>query len=91
MDSIAINQMLRQLLALDREIEIGLDCSHNIMVSYKDADVLDGCARIGIVGRGRTIEDAMKDYVRQISGKTLVFGYGESRKEVPVLYLGNGW
>lgn len=91
MDGIAINQIIRQILALDQHLEIGLDCERNIIVSYKDSDVLDGCVRIGTVGRGRTIEDAIKDYVRQISGKTLVFGYGESRKEIPVLFLGNGW
>lgn len=91
MDGIAINQIIRQILALDQRLEIGLDCERNIIVCYKDSDVLDGCVRIGTVGRGRTIEDAIKDYVRQISGKTLVFGYGESRKEIPVLFLGNGW
>ena len=73
MDSTEINYMLLELLSLDHNIEIGIDCNQNIYVNYKEGYVLDGCA--------------LKDYIRKISGKKLVFGVGEDeeRQEVQVL------
>ena len=87
MDSTEINYMLLELLSLDHNIEIGIDCNQNIYVNYKEGYVLDGCALKGEVGRGRTIEAALKHYIRKISGKKLVFGVGEDeeRQEVQVL------
>ena len=50
----------------------------------------DGNFLIGEFGRGRTFEEALKDYSRIISGKTLVsHPDGENRKEIKILTIGD--
>jgi len=48
----------------------------------------DDCFLIGEYGRGATFEEALKDYARRISGKTLVSN-GKDRKEIKILTVGN--
>lgn len=61
--------------------EIGL-CFENY--SYTK----DDCFLIGEFGSGRTFEEALKDYSRKISGKTLVSN-GKDRKEIKILTVGD--
>jgi len=57
-----------------------------ICVKYSNCEVKDGVMLKGVFGEGITFEEACDDYYKQISGKTLVFTYGEnSQKEVTVL------
>lgn len=50
----------------------------------------DDCFLIGEFGRGRTFEEALKDYSRIISGKTLVSNPdGKNRKEIKVFTIGS--
>lgn len=60
--------------------------SEDVGVSYQDCEVKEGYALVGIFGRGKNFEEACEDYLRQITGKTLVFSAStKSRKEVSVL------
>ena len=56
-----------------------------ISVTYSGSDISDGVIREGIFGVGTTFEEACEDYLNKISGKKLVFGFGENREEVTVL------
>ena len=56
-----------------------------IAVMYLGGEIRDGIVRIGEFGIGTTVEEACEDYLNKISGKTLVFGFGENRKEIKVL------
>ena len=56
-----------------------------IAVMYLGGEIIDGIVRIGEFGKGTTVEEACEDYLNKISGKTLVFGFGENRKEIKVL------
>ena len=75
-----------RLLNLNKPIIVNRDLSGNIYVSYENSKVKDGCMLAGIVGRGSTFEYACEEYLKKISGKTLVFNaISESRQEVTVL------
>ena len=57
-----------------------------VRVQYEHCDIKDGCFLKGDWGEGYDFESACEDYFRKISGKTLVFGAGGSRRqEVTVL------
>ena len=52
-------------------------------VSFNHAEVKKGTFLVGTFGSGQTFEEACEDYIRQISGKTLVFhAYTDRRTEV---------
>ena len=54
-----------------------------IGVYFKDSEIKDGMFLVGDYGSGQTFEEACEDYVRKISGKTIIFhAYTDSRKEV---------
>lgn len=54
-----------------------------IGVHFQDAEIKDGSFLVGAFGSGTTLEEACEDYIRQISGKTIVLhAYTNSRKEV---------
>lgn len=58
----------------------------DVCVALERCDVKDGMVLVGVFGEGLTFEEACEDYLRQISGKTLVFdAYTDKRKEVIVL------
>ena len=74
-----------RLLKLDsHHLDVSM-AADKIRVQYQDADVLEPPMRVSTFGRGDSFEEACEDYLNKISGKTLVFGYGETRKEVTVL------
>lgn len=57
-----------------------------IGVNFQNCDIKDGDLLIDKFGRGITLNDACEDYIRIITGKTLVFdGCTEKRKEVLVI------
>ena len=62
---------------LDNGIEKGIG------VCFQNSEIKDGIFLVGEYGIGQTFEEACEDYIRQISGKTIVFhAYTDSRKEV---------
>ena len=62
------------------------DIHDNVCVHYEKCYVSDGCVLVGNTGRGANFEEACEDYLRQISGKTLVFdACTDKRNEVIVL------
>lgn len=43
---------------------------------------------LGVCGRGKTVEQAVKNYIQQVSGKTLVFNYGtESERFAKFIFI----
>ena len=56
-----------------------------IAVKFIDGDITDGITRTSVFGIGNTLEEACEDYLKEISGKILVFGYGDGREEIKVL------
>lgn len=61
----------------NRDIVVFKDCDDNYCVQFDHADVFDGLADRTVVGRGKTIEAAAKDYITKISGKKLRFNSSE--------------
>ena len=54
-----------------------------IGVHFQDCETKDGMFLVGTFGSGQTFEEACENYIRQISGKTLVFhAYTDRRTEV---------
>ena len=74
-----------RLLRLSGHNLVVFYAEESIAVEYEDAEVTDGVFRKGIYGTGETFEQACEDYIEKITGKTLVFGYGDKRKEVIVI------
>ena len=76
-----------RLLALEnKRLMVFRDIYNNICVHYEDCYVKDGVALRGITGRASDFEYACEDYLRQISGETLVFNaFSDTREEVRVL------
>lgn len=56
-----------------------------IGVCYDGADIKEGIMRVGEYGIGVSFEEACQDYLNKISGKTIIFGYGDEREEIKVL------
>lgn len=55
---------------------------NDIGVKFKDSEIKDGMFLISEYGVGQTLEEACEDYIRQISGQTLVFhAYTDHRTE----------
>ncbi len=78
---------LDKLLRLEhRRLEVCRDIQGRIMVNYAGAYISDPPMLVGVCGRGATFDAACEDYLRQISGKRLVFGANtDHRTEVIVL------
>lgn len=76
---------LERLLNLESHSLEVFRAGENIAVMYLGGEVSDGYVRMGEFGKGTTVEEACEDYLKKISGKTLVFGFGENRKEIRVL------
>lgn len=75
------------LLSLGEMIEVwSFPDSKEVGVSYRNCEIKDGIFLKAIYGIGDTFEQACKDYLRQIHGKTLVFNAcSKERKEIRVL------
>lgn len=78
---------------LDLENEIGFELVVNerpksdtvskYYVSFEGGEVMEGGCLIGSHGNGSTIDEAIKDYCRQVETKRMAFGaYTDNRKEV---------
>lgn len=75
----------RLLALIDRHLEVW-SVGDDICVSYENCEVKGYGVLISEYGVGSTFESACEDYLRKISGKTLVFNAcTESRKEITVL------
>ena len=72
---------LERLLNTGKHLDVFRWENHNesgIGVHFQDCETKDGT-----FGSGKTFEEACEDYIRQISGKTLVFhAYTDHRTEV---------
>ena len=55
-------------------------------VFFEKGYVKDGVALVGKWGVGRTVEAAARDYLEKINNEILVFGSGENRKEIMLIY-----
>ena len=55
-------------------------------VYFENGYVKDGIALVGNWGAGQTVEAAARDYLEQINNKILVFGSGENRREITLMY-----
>lgn len=79
--------VLDTLLKLDgARIEIFKDVNGLICIEYAKCEIKDGYVLVTDPGRGKTFEEACRNYWSRIQGKTLVFNAGTSRRrEVTVL------
>lgn len=67
---------LEQLVSNSGEpVVISKDIDDNFVVLMDKCAVYNNPGALGVCGRGKTVEQAAKDYIQQISGKTLVFNY----------------
>lgn len=65
------------------ELEVWRVSDKEIFVRFKNCEVKDGMVLVGVVGRGRTFDEAFFDYIKQVKGKTLVFNaWTDQRKEI---------
>ena len=76
-----------RLLSLkNHRLVVFKDVDGNICVDYEKCWIEDGIFLTCTCGRGATFEIACEDFMKNISGKTLVFDYSDgSRKTVTVL------
>lgn len=75
------------LLSLENERLVVWKIDKNIIcVRYENCEIKENGTLLSTFGRGSDFEDACRDYLARIRGKTLVFNaYSETRKEVTVL------
>ena len=67
-------------------LEVWRTSKNDVCVAFQRCEVKDGVVLSSVFGEGLTFEEACEDYLRQISGKTLVFdACTDKRKEVIVL------
>lgn len=68
--------LLEQLVTNSGEaLVISKDINGNFIVCMDKCAIYSNPGALGACGRGKTVEQAVKDYIQQISGKTLVFNY----------------
>lgn len=81
--------LLEQLVNNSGEtIVINKDMDDNFVVWIDKCDVYNNPGALGVGGRGKTVEQAVKDYIQKISGKTLVFNYGtESARFAKFIFI----
>ncbi len=69
-----------ELEITERPIHSGLN---RYYVSFKGGESMEDGLLVGHSGNGNTIDDALRDYCKQISCRRMVFGaYTNSRKEI---------
>lgn len=80
---------LEQLVTNSGEtVVISKDIDDNFVVLMDKCAVYNNPGALGVCGRGKTIEQAVKDYIQQISGKTLVFNYDtESERFAKFIFI----
>lgn len=81
--------LLEQLVTNSGEtIVIHKDTYDNFVVYMDKCSVYNNPGALGVAGRGKTIEQAAKDYLQKISGKTLVFNYAtESERFAKFIFI----
>ena len=81
--------LLEQLVSNSGEpVVIGKDINDNFVVCMDKCAVYNNPRALGVCGRGKTVEQAAKDYIQQISGKTLVFNYDtESERWAKFIFI----
>lgn len=81
--------LLEQLVTnFGETVVINKDINDNFVVLMDKCAVYNNPGALGVCGRGETIEQATKDYISQISGKTLVFNYAtESERFAKFIFI----
>lgn len=84
--------LLEQLVANSgKAVIINTDIDDNFVVYMDKCSVYNNPGALGASGRGKTVEQAVKDYIQKISGKTLVFNYGtESERFAKFIFIFDG-
>lgn len=82
---------LEQLVTNSGEtVVINKDTYDNFVVCMDKCSIYNNPGALGVAGRGKTVEQAAKDYIQRISGKTLVFNYGtESERFAKLIFIFN--
>ena len=83
----SVDEYIRKLNEID-ELTIFVDVNDMICVRFTNYDIKDGCVIKTASGRGTSLLFALQDYVREISGKTLI--NTKNNKEVRVLIIEKG-
>lgn len=80
---------LEQLVNNSSEhVVIYKDLNDNFVVWMDKCSIYNNPGALGVAGRGKTIEQATKDYIQKISGKTLVFNYDtESERFAKLIFI----
>lgn len=80
---------LEQLVTNSSEpVVISKDLNDNFVVWMDKCSIYNNPGSLGAAGRGKTVEQATKDYIQKISGKTLVFNYGtESERFAKFIFI----
>lgn len=82
-----VDEYIRKLNEID-ELTIFVDANAMICVRFANYDIKDGCVIRTAIGRGSHLSLALQNYVKEISGQTLInIKNDESDKEVRVLII----
>lgn len=69
-------------------VVINKDIDDNFVVWMDKCSIYNNPGALGATGRGKTVEQAVKDYIQKISSKTLVFNYGtESERFAKFIFI----
>lgn len=81
--------LLEQLVTNSGEtVVISKDIDDNFVVLMDKCAVYNNPGALGVCGRGKTVEQAVKDYIQKIRGKTLVFNYDtESERFAKFIFM----
>lgn len=74
-------RLVDKLLETGNDLIIGRDVYGYTTVCFEYGYIKEGDVLIGSCGRGKTFGEAVIDYCRQISGKTLVFDCPNGKRE----------
>ena len=86
----SVDEYIRKLNEID-ELTIFVDANDKICVRFTNYDIKDGCVIKTASGRGTSLLFALQNYVKEISGRTLInIKNDESDKEVRVLIIEKG-
>lgn len=83
----SVDKYIRKLNEID-ELTIFVDANDMICIRFTNYDIKDGCVIKTASGRGTSLLFALQNYVKEISGQTLInIKNDESDKEVRVLII----
>lgn len=79
---------VERLADTDFTVEIDKNCCGDYIVSLKGCEIKEGGMLIGEYGVGNSVEEAASDYIKKVSGKTLVCdAWKESRREFNIFLI----